>query len=105
MLAVRTIGLDSPAERRRGLARRLLGIDLTGALSRVTVPVLVLAGSADRLVPVTDSAYTTSLIPGARMETFEGAGHMLPLECSAEVAEQILQLADELEPTSVVLAD
>ena len=98
--AVRTIGTDSPVERRRGFARRLLGIDLTRALSRVEVPVLVLAGAADAVVPIDESVRTVDLIPGARIETFANAGHMLPLECSDEVAERILALSAEIEDRS-----
>ncbi len=94
--AVRTIGTDSPVERRRGFARRLLGIDLSRALSQVRVPVLVLAGAADVVVPVGESARTVDLIPNARLETFPNAGHMLPLECSYEVAERILALSAEI---------
>jgi pimeloyl-ACP methyl ester carboxylesterase len=93
--AVRAIGTDSPVEPRRGFARRLLGIDLTRALSRVQVPVLLLAGAADAVVPVQESDGTARLIPSARIETFANAGHMLPLECSEEVAQRILTLAAE----------
>jgi hypothetical protein len=34
------------------------------------------------------------------METFAGAGHMLPLECSARVAEEILQLCADIDQAS-----
>jgi non-heme chloroperoxidase len=98
--AIRLIGNDSPVERRRGFARRLLGIDLSRALSRVRVPVLLLAGAADAVVPVEESVRTARLIPGARVETFASAGHMLPLECSDEVAQRILALSAELEERS-----
>jgi 3-oxoadipate enol-lactonase len=98
--AALTIGIDSPVERRRGFARRLLGIDLTRALSRVDVPVLVLVGAADAVVPPADSRRTVALIPGARMEMFEGAGHMLPFERSEQVVEQILALAAQIEAGS-----
>ncbi len=98
--AARAIRLDSPVELRRGFARRLLGIDLSRALSRIRVPVLVLVGAADATVPLAESQRTVDLIPGARMETYDGAGHMLPLECSAQVAEAILQLCAELDELS-----
>jgi pimeloyl-ACP methyl ester carboxylesterase len=98
--AARAIGIDSPVEQRRGFARRLLGIDLTRALSRIEVPVLVLVGAADAVVPPADSKRTVDLIPGARMETFAGVGHMLPLERSGQVAEQILALCAEVDGRS-----
>jgi len=98
--AARAIGIDSPVERRRGFARRLLGIDLSRALSHLDVPVLVLTGEADAVVTPAESARTADLIPGARMKMFAGAGHMLPLERSAQVAEQILAFADEVDARS-----
>jgi 3-oxoadipate enol-lactonase len=92
VVAARAIGFDSPVRRRRGFARRLLGIDLTEALPTIRLPVLALAGSADRVVPPEGSAEIAALIPGARFELLEGAGHMLPMERSAEVADLIVQL-------------
>jgi non-heme chloroperoxidase len=91
--AARAIGFDSPVGRRRGFTRRLLGIDLTEALPAIRLPVLALAGSADRVVPPERSAEIAALIPGARFELLEGAGHMLPMERSADVADLIVQLA------------
>jgi len=92
VVAARAIGLDSPVRRRRGFARRLLGIDLTEAVPTIRLPVLALAGSADRVVSPEGSAEIAALIPGARFELLEGAGHMLPMERSADVANLIVQL-------------
>jgi len=92
VVAARAIGFDSPVRRRRGFARRLLGIDLTEALPTIRLPVLALAGSADRVVPPEGSAEIAALIPGARFELLEGAGHMVPMERSVEVADLIVQL-------------
>jgi pimeloyl-ACP methyl ester carboxylesterase len=59
-----------------------------------------LVGAADAVVPPADSRRTVALIPGARMEVFEGAGHMLPFERSEQVVEQILALAAQIEAGS-----
>jgi non-heme chloroperoxidase len=91
--AARAIGLASPAARRQGLTRRLLGIDFSDRLGEVRVPVLVLAGATDRVVPASESERIAEALPDARLEVFTGAGHMLPMERSAQVAEMILQLA------------
>ena len=82
--------------RRRGFARRLLGIDLTEALPTIGLPVLAVAGSADRVVPPAGSAEIAALIPGARFELLEGAGHMLPMERSADVADLIVRFTADL---------
>jgi pimeloyl-ACP methyl ester carboxylesterase len=96
VVAARAIGFDSPVRRRRGFARRLLGIDLTEALPTIGLPVLAVAGSADRVVPPAGSAEIAALIPGARCEVLEGAGHMLPMERSAEVADLIVRFTADL---------
>ncbi len=88
--AARAIGLASPAERRRGLTRRLLGTDLSDRLEELSVPVLLLAGAADRVIPASESARIAESLPVARLEVISGAGHMLPLERTALVAELIL---------------
>ena len=94
--AARAIGLDSPVARRRGFARRLLGTDLTAHLADVRLPVLVLAGSRDRVVAPRESVRLGELLPDARVEILEGAGHMLPIERAQEVVERVLAFADEL---------
>ena len=53
---------------------------LSKRLYRLTAPTLVLWGAGDRLIPPAYAAQWKALIPGARVETIEGAGHMLPWE-------------------------
>ena len=94
---MRAIGLASPAARRQGLTRRLLGIDLSDRLGAVGVPVLLLAGAADRVVSPHESRRIAAMVRGARLCVYPAAGHMLPVERTEQVAEQILRLADELD--------
>jgi pimeloyl-ACP methyl ester carboxylesterase len=95
--AVRAIGFASPAAPRLGLTRRLLGIDLSDRLGEVHVPLLLLAGAADRVLPPRESTRIAETVGDARLQLFQGAGHMLPVERSKEVADQILRLADEVD--------
>ena len=89
--AVRTIGTDSPVERRRGFARRLLGVDLTRALfadakcrcSCWPAPPTPWFRSKSRCERSTSS-------PARALRRSRTPGHMLPIECSDEVAERIL---------------
>ena len=97
IMAVRTIGYANRAARRQGLTRRLLGIDLSDRLGDVRVPVVALAGAADRVLAPGESARIVSSVAGARLKVFSGAGHMLPLERCADVAAEILGLADDVE--------
>ena len=48
------------------------------ALGSVTLPVLVIHGDADRLVPLEGGRATAAAIPGARLEIIEGMGHDYP---------------------------
>jgi non-heme chloroperoxidase len=97
VVAARAIGFASPAVRRQGLTRRLLGIDLGDRLGEVQVPVLVLAGSADRVLAASESERIAELVPGARLEVFVGAGHMLPVERSDQVAELVVRLGRDAD--------
>jgi len=53
---------------------------LSKRLYRLTAETLVLWGAADRLIPPEYAAQWKALIPNARVQTIEGAGHMLPWE-------------------------
>jgi len=53
---------------------------LKGRLHRVSVPTLVLWGAADRVVKEDYGRAYAALIPNARFETIEGAGHFPHLE-------------------------
>ena len=55
----------------KGLDRRL---------HRVTAQTLIIWGALDRLVPAQYADDFARLLPGARVEKLEGAGHMVPLE-------------------------
>jgi pimeloyl-ACP methyl ester carboxylesterase len=48
------------------------------ALGSLKLPVLVIHGDADRLVPLEGGKATAAAIPGARLEIIEGMGHDYP---------------------------
>lgn len=54
--------------------------DSRNDLARITVPTLVLCGEQDRLVEPAAHRAWWAMIPGARIETVAGAGHLLTLE-------------------------
>lgn len=63
-----------------GCARAMTSFDLTGQLARVTVPVLVVNGTADLLTTPGDARRLARGLPDARLELVSGAGHMVMLE-------------------------
>lgn len=78
----------------QGLANTLRGLavrpDRTASLGRIAAPTLVLAGSADQLIPAADSQTLADGIPGARLVTIPDAGHLAPLENKAAANAAIL---------------
>ncbi len=60
--------------------RALLSLDLTAVLPTITVPTLAVCGTSDVITPPAESERIAELIPGARLELFPKAGHMLMLE-------------------------
>ena len=65
-----------------GVGRQMMAImaqeDRTAALASVTVPTLVIHGTADPLVPAAHGQATADAIPGAQLLLVEGMGHDLP---------------------------
>jgi pimeloyl-ACP methyl ester carboxylesterase len=55
----------------------------------ISCPTLILTGSADRLIPPSNSRDLWAKIPGARLVELPGAGHAFPLEREEETARLI----------------
>jgi len=76
-----------------GLPRQLAAIiddgDRTSRLAGVRVPTLVMHGEADPLVKLAGGEATAAAIPGARLVTFPGWGHDLPLALVDRIASEI----------------
>lgn len=76
------------------IAQRLAQLerfDLADRLWRIDVPTLVLAGSKDAIVPAARQAQLARSIPGARLETLEGAGHIGFLTHRHELARRVVR--------------
>jgi 3-oxoadipate enol-lactonase len=57
-------------------AQAVLQHDALSRLSRITAPTLVMHGTEDQMLAVANGRQIAGLIPGARLEIFEGAGHL-----------------------------
>lgn len=62
------------------------GHDTQERLGQITVPTLVIHGTDDRMVPYANGELIASKVPGARMATMEGVGHMFWWERPEESA-------------------
>jgi pimeloyl-ACP methyl ester carboxylesterase len=77
------------------MARRLAALesfDVSDRLWRIDAPTLILAGSHDSIVSPTRQAALASMIPGARFERLEGAGHVGFLTHRAEFARHVARI-------------
>lgn len=63
--------------------------DHRAALSRLSMPIHVICGGADRVVAPSQSQALVALIPSASLQVIDDAGHMLPCEQPQAVAEAI----------------
>jgi 3-oxoadipate enol-lactonase len=68
---------DTIARAQRAMAARP---DSTRDLGGIDVPVLVVAGEEDAIVPVEVTERMATRIPGARLELVPDAGHLAPME-------------------------
>ena len=58
--------------------------DVTGKLDRIQIPVLIVAGSEDILVPAKHSRFLLKNIKHSRLEIIKGAGHFMMMEKPGE---------------------
>ena len=63
--------------------------------NRISVPTLIVHGSADASVSIERSQRLAEKIPGARLETIEGADHMMPFTHEEELAVVVNQFDSE----------
>ena len=65
--------------------------DSTGFLREISIPTLVVVGERDVLTPPADSEAMAAAIPGARLVTIAGAGHLTPMERPKAVAQALAE--------------
>jgi pimeloyl-ACP methyl ester carboxylesterase len=86
-----------------GTARQFQAINSAGSrregLGRVRVPVLVVHGDEDPLVPFANAAQIVAAAPaGTELLVMKGVGHEMPPREWAKIADGIARLAAKLEP-------
>lgn len=73
------------------------GFDVMGDLGRLTVPAMIICGSADRLTPVKFSRFLHEQIRGSELVIVEDAGHMVMLEQPTAINTAIARFLTRLE--------
>ncbi|MGH9029602.1 MAG: alpha/beta fold hydrolase, partial [Acidimicrobiales bacterium] len=70
--------------------------DLSGALPALDMPVTVVAGERDNLLPRVHARRIASLVPRARLVEIPDAGHMLPIEVPDRLTEILVGVAEQV---------
>jgi pimeloyl-[acyl-carrier protein] methyl ester esterase len=76
----------------RGLAA-LGALDLRAGVAALRIPIRLLHGGADAIVPAAAAEALAARLPDARLTVLAGRGHALPLAAPAEVAALLRELA------------
>lgn len=70
--------------------RAIAGHDTTGRLGEIEAPTLILHGSEDMMLPVENAHMIARLMPSAKLEIVEGAGHLFFWEQPQRAADLIV---------------
>jgi pimeloyl-ACP methyl ester carboxylesterase len=71
-------------------------LDLTREAGKISVPALIICGAEDKMTPPDLSRQLAASVNGAKLEIFEGAGHMVMLERPAEFNESLDKFATSI---------
>lgn len=93
----RNMLLRTDTEGYAGVCAALRDTDLTTDLPAITAPTLIMAGSEDLSTPLELVTATAAMIPGARFERIEGAGHLPCVEQPETVAALIDGFLKDIE--------
>jgi pimeloyl-ACP methyl ester carboxylesterase len=73
-----------------------LSTEVGKAAPRITVPVLMIAGEADRIAPLSGQLATVGLFPDARLVVLPTVGHLIHYEAAQGAADAIRTFVDSL---------
>jgi len=84
----------------KGAAAALLGMagrdDSTTELPKISVPVLIIAGQDDALIPMQHSERMHQAIPGSRLAVIDHAAHVVNMEQADAFNHELLQFVTQL---------
>ncbi len=97
LLAALIADINAAPERRlRGSMRSMLSLRVGERVRALTMPVLLAAGDADALIPISSMLATWAKYPpGAGLHVWHGVGHSPNLDCPAELAALLSRFIEE----------
>jgi non-heme chloroperoxidase len=87
-----------PAHVWKATLEGLLQADPAAETETITAPTLILWGDRDEISPRSDQTALAAAIPGSRLVTYEGAGHVVHWEEPERVAADVVALAERVRP-------
>jgi non-heme chloroperoxidase len=85
----RSLFADTVPHVRAGFLTAMSTMNLLEGIATIGIPTTVMIGSRDRLTAPSRADQMVAAIPGARLVTLPGRGHMLPLEAAEAVTDEI----------------
>ncbi len=80
----------------RAMAQMLTGRDVTdNLLPQLKMPVLILWGAQDRIIPLDQGEKIHRLIPQSRLDVFAACGHLAPLQCTRAMGPRVVQFLEQ----------
>lgn len=84
----------------RAMAQMLTGRDVTDSmLPNLRMPVLILWGAQDRIIPVDQAEKIHRLVPQSQLDIFSGCGHLAPLQCTGEMGPKVVRFLEQTPAT------
>lgn len=80
----------------RSMHSMLTGLDLEdGRLGQLQMPVLIVWGGDDQIIPLSVGEQMHEAIPQSEMDVFEGCGHLGPVQCSGRIGPRMIGFLGE----------
>ena len=96
---------NAPEQRLRGSMRSMFDVRLGDRVKSLPMPVIVVGGDADALIPVANMVATWAKYPaGTGLHFWHGIGHSPNLECPAELATLLERFIEETIPARAAKA-
>ncbi len=80
----------------RAVASMLTAQDVTDSLlPHLKMPVLIVWGALDEIVPVAQAQTIHQLVPQSQLDVIPGCGHLAPLQCSGAIGPKVVAFAQQ----------
>jgi pimeloyl-ACP methyl ester carboxylesterase len=64
-------------------------------LPQLKIPVLIVWGAEDRILPVSQGETMHRLVPQSELDIVPGCGHLAPKECTAQLGPRVVAFESE----------